>query len=336
MIRQAGLSSVKLLLFFSAICFFISCETDSAVTKRAKPKKIEIPPLSFNEDSAYYFIEKQVGFGPRVPNTSSHSKCADWLFSYLSRHADKTLMQKAEVLAYNGEVLKMKNIIASFNPDAKKRIFLCAHWDTRPFADQDTENKDQPIPGANDGGSGVGVLLEVARQINLDSLKIGIDIILFDTEDYGAPRNSPQANKQDTWCLGSQYWSKRPHISGYNAKYGILLDMVGAKDARFSMEKNSMIYASSVMKRMWKLGHQLGHGSFFSYDKASPIVDDHLYINKIANLPCIDVVHYATYSNSGFGSFWHTHDDNMDVIDKGVLKAVGETVLAMIKTENLN
>ena len=336
MIRQAGPSSVRLLALLSVLCFFIACQTDNATSKRPKSKKIEIPPLKFNEDSAYYFIEKQVSFGPRVPNTSGHKKCAEWLFSYLNRHADKTIIQKGEVLAYNGEVLKMKNIIASFNPNAKKRIFLCAHWDTRPMADQDTERKDEPIAGANDGGSGVGILLEVVRQIKRDSLKIGVDIILFDTEDYGAPRNSPQANKQDTWCLGSQYWSKRPHIAGYNAKYGILLDMVGAKDARFAMEKNSMIYASSVMKRMWQLGHQLGHGSFFSYDKVPPIVDDHLYINKLANLPCIDVVHYATYSNSGFGSFWHTHDDNMEIIDKGVLKAVGETVMAMIKTENLN
>ena len=336
MIRQAGLLSVKLFLFFSAICFFISCEIDSTVIKRAKPKKIEIPALIFNEDSAYYFIEKQVSFGPRVPNTSGHKKCADWLSAYFDRYADKTFIQKGEVIAYNGKVLKMKNIIASFNPEVKKRIFLCAHWDTRPMADQDTDRKDEPILGANDGGSGVGVLLEVARQIYLDSLKIGVDIILFDTEDYGAPRNSPQANKQDTWCLGSQYWSKQPHIAGYNARYGILLDMVGAKDARFAMEKNSMIYASSVMKRMWKLAHQLGHDSYFSYDKVSPIVDDHLYINKIANLPCIDVVHYATYSNSGFGSFWHTHDDNMEIIDKGVLKAVGETVMAMVKTENMN
>ena len=336
MIRQAGPLSVSFILLLIFLGAFIACESDKPTTNRKKSKKIEIPHLSFDEDSAYYFIEKQVSFGPRVPNTSEHNKCADWLLSCLSRYADKTLIQKGDVLAYDGKVLKMKNIIASFNPELKKRVLLCAHWDTRPIADQDSERKDEPIPGANDGGSGVGVLLEVARQISRDSLKIGIDIVLFDTEDYGAPRNSPQANKQDTWCLGSQYWSKRPHVPGYSAKYGILLDMVGAKDARFAMEGNSMMYASSVMKRMWKLADQLGHGSYFSYDKVSPIVDDHLYINKIANLPCIDVIHYATYSNSGFGSFWHTHDDNMEIIDKGVLKAVGETVMAMIKTENLN
>jgi hypothetical protein len=310
-----------------------SCDSKPKL-KPKKTTKIEIPPFEFNADSAYSYIEKQLSFGPRVPNTKSHQSCRDWLVYKLRAYGAKVQLQNAEVLAYDGKVLNISNIIASYNPAAKKRIFLCAHWDTRPIADQDDENKNKAIPGANDGGSGVGVLLEIARQLQKDSLSLGVDIILFDAEDYGAPRTSPKAGTAETWCLGSQYWSRHPHNPSYNPKYGILLDMVGARNASFAMEQNSLNYAGQVMKRVWKIAHQLGHGSYFRYDKVPPIIDDHLFINEIANFPCIDIVHHDTYSKSSFGDYWHTHDDNLSIIDKSTLNAVGESVMANVKCEN--
>ena len=329
--RQAGLCCLSLCL----LLLFLSCDSTPKVKVR-KQSKIEIPPFRFNADSAFLFIENQLAFGPRVPNSIGHKKCAQWIVRKLKSYGAKVTEQKADLMAYDGKVLKSVNIIASFNPKAKKRLFLCAHWDTRPIADQDNTNQDLPIPGANDGGSGVAILLEIARQLQKDSVEYGVDLIFFDAEDYGAPRSHPKAGTSDTWCLGSQYWSKHPHRAGYNPKYGILIDMVGAKGATFAMEGNSMNYAGSIMKRTWQIAHQLGHSQYFIYDKVAPIIDDHLFINQMANFPCIDIVHYDPMAKNSFGDYWHTHDDNIEVIDKQTLDAVGQTLMGVIKSEGLN
>jgi Zn-dependent M28 family amino/carboxypeptidase len=208
------------------------------------------------------------------------------------------------------------------------RILLCAHWDTRFTADQDVRDQDQPIPGANDGGSGVGVLLEVARQLQIKSPEVGVDIVLFDVEDQGQPDGLPY--KPDTYCLGSQYWAKNPHQANYKAKAGILLDMVGAPDAVFTLEGTSMNYAAEWMRKVWDYGIQLGHSRYFSYERTDAITDDHLYINRILHIPTIDIIHHDFTTPSGFGTYWHTHDDNLDAVDAATLQAVGETVLAAV------
>jgi Zn-dependent M28 family amino/carboxypeptidase len=293
------------------------------------------PAPVFNADTAYYFIEKQVAFGPRVPNTEAHRRCGDFLTATLKRYGFQTIEQYFDAVAYNGTILKSRNIIGSFNPEARKRILLMAHWDTRPFADQDKERSNEPILGANDGGSGVGVLLEVARILATDSLRleqIGIDIIFFDSEDYGQPEDDQRiAFKPDSWCLGSQYWAKNKHVPNYSAFYGILLDMVGAKGARFYQEGNSMEFAPSIVKKVWDTAHQIGFGSYFIYQRTGPITDDHLYVNQLAGIPSIDIIQYSP--NSGFGDFWHTHNDTMEVIDPNTLKAVGQTLLQVLFNE---
>jgi len=212
--------------------------------------------------------------------------------------------------------------------NAKKRLLLCAHWDTRHVADQGNEDINQPIEGANDGGSGVGVLLEIARQLQLKAPNAGVDIIFFDVEDQGQP-DYITPMKRDTYCLGSQFWSKTPHVPGYTAQNGILLDMVGAKDAVFTLEGTSMYFAPEWMRKVWDAAIQLGHSKYFNYNRTDPITDDHLYINQIKGIPTIDIIHYDRNTRSGFGSYWHTHNDNMEVIDKATLQAVGETVLAV-------
>lgn len=287
---------------------------------------------AFNADSAYYFVKTQVAFGPRVPNTPAHDSCAAWLTKKLQGYADEVKVQETQVQTYDNRLLNIKNIIASFHPDRKRRILLCAHWDTRHIADQDKIDQDKPIPGANDGGSGVGVLLEIARQLKIEKPNIGIDIILFDAEDQGPP-SSNLLGKENTWCLGSQHWAKHPHEKNYMAQYGILLDMVGAQNATFTMEGVSMIYAKHIVRKIWNTAAGIGYSHYFVFDQTPPITDDHLYLNELTGIPTIDIIHHDYTTPTYFGNFWHTHNDNMDIIDKNTLKAVGQTILTVIFEE---
>ena len=328
---------ILIILFLTAFVTF-SCsenktEKKSISIKKEEPKaKIKVP--DFNSDSAYKYVEKQVEFGPRVPNTPAHEKCAKFLVAKLKTFSSNVEIQKFKVKAYNSEILNGKNIIASFNPETKNRVILCAHWDSRPYADHDPDknNHNTPIDGANDGASGVGVLLEIARQLSIDPPPIGIDIILFDVEDYGEPQDYV-TDKQDNWCLGSQYWSRNPHIPYYSANYGILLDMVGGYDPTFTLEMTSMYYAPDIMKKVWETAHNIGYRDYFLYEQTGALIDDHLYINQIIKIPTIDIVQYDPNTNSHFFEHWHTIDDNIECIDKETLKIVGQTVLTVIYKE---
>ncbi|HTX88152.1 MAG TPA: M28 family peptidase, partial [Bacteroidales bacterium] len=232
--------------------------------------------------------------------------------------------------------LNFQNLIASWNPEMKSRILLCSHWDSRPFADHDPDkaNHRKPIDAANDGASGVGVLLEIARQLNARQPEIGIDIVLFDVEDYGPPQD--QHYTEDTekwWGLGSQYWSKHPQVKNYDAKYGILLDMVGAPGATFLMEGMSMNYAPSIVRHVWEVAATAGFSNYFIPEEGIYVTDDHIYINKNLNIPTIDVIHLDKNSPTGFYPYWHTTRDNMESIDRLTLKAVGQTLLTVIYEE---
>lgn len=213
---------------------------------------------------------------------------------------------------------------------------LFAHWDTRPWADNDPneQNHHTPILGANDGASGVGVLLEIARLLGQQQPELGVDIIFFDAEDYGAPQFYNGEHKEEYWCLGTQYWARNPHVQGYNARFGILLDMVGGKNATFYKEGYSEKYAKDVNDKVWKKANEMGYGRFFIDKEGSPVTDDHLFINRLAGIPSIDIIPTDEGSElSSFGSFWHTVNDTMDIIDRSTLKAVGQTVLEVIYNE---
>lgn len=283
---------------------------------------------AFNEDSAYAYIEKQVAFGPRVPNSEAHKAAGLYLANKLRSFDFEVIEQEAQVVAFDKTRLSIKNIIGTYKPELNNRIMLYSHWDSRPFADQDVKDKDQPIDAANDGASGVGVLLEIARQIQQLQPNIGVDIFFFDAEDYGEPSGDVK-----TWCLGSQYWATNPHKVGYSANFGILLDMVGAPNALFTKESISMYYAAAYVNLVWNNATALGHNDHFKSRATSHVgVDDHFYINKLANIPSIDIIQYDP-STQAFAPHWHTHDDNMGIIDKETLEAVGETVLATVLGE---
>ncbi len=293
-------------------------------------KKITVQVPQFDADSAYQYVKAQVDFGPRMPNSKGHVACGNYLADKLAEHGAKVTNQYADLLAFDGTLLKARNIIGSYKPESKKRIALFAHWDTRPWADNDPDEKNHktPILGANDGASGVGVLLEIARLINQQQPELGIDIIFFDAEDWGS------SDVADSWCLGAQHWARNPHVPNYNARYGILLDMVGGKNATFYKEAYSQQFAPDVNKKVWKKANQKGYGRYFIDEYGGGTTDDHLYVNRIAKIKTIDIVpHQPECEASSFGPTWHTVNDNMDNIDRSTLKAVGQTVLEVIYNE---
>ena len=299
-----------------------------------KEEPAALIPASFNADTAYAFTKQQVAFGPRVPNTPAHNKCAAFLGATLRRYSKDVTIQRATAHAYDGTALRFSNIIASFNPGAKVRVLLLSHWDSRPIADHDPDpaKRHQPVDAANDGGSGVGVLLEIARQLSIKQPAVGVDILLVDAEDYGAPE-AEASKATDDWALGSQYWAKNPHKQGYTARYGILLDMVGATDARFTLEATTMKYAPDIARKIWAVGEQLGYGEIFSNEETNGITDDHVYINEILRIPTIDIIQYDPTTQSGFYKNWHTTHDNMEGISRETLRAVGTTVLTAVYNE---
>ena len=326
----------KIIFCTLAVCtvfFAFSCKKTKVQTDN-KPEKTIIVP-QFSSDSAYKFVENQVNFGPRVPNTQNHALCAAYLAASLKRFGAQVTEQKMKLQAFDGKTLDAVNIIGSFQPEKTRRVLLCAHWDTRPFADQDADpkNHDKPILGANDGASGVGILLEIARNLGKDTADIGIDIVFFDAEDYGAPESAKVPNSTLTWCLGSQYWSKNPHKTGYTAQFGILLDMVGAPNATFYREQYSDYFAPNIVDKVWNKAAKLGFSQFFINEKNGAITDDHLFVNQNINIPTIDIIHYNPSNAHGFGDYWHTLNDNMQNIDKQTLNAVGATVMNIIYYE---
>jgi len=319
-----------------ALLVLTSCSSspkEKSVKKNSIPvKEVQVP--TFNADSAYQYVAEQVAFGPRVPNTEEHRKAALYLEQTLKRFTPDVLVQSFQQRAYDGTVLNGKNIIAQFNKGQKKRVLLAAHWDSRPFADHDPDeaNHHTPIDGANDGASGVGVLLEIARQMSIQAPDIGVDIVLFDLEDYGMPAFAGDGSNE-SWALGSQYWANNPMPIDYTANFGILLDMVGAENVSFRMEYYSMRYAPHIVKKVWKQAAALGFDSIFLFEEGGYVMDDHIPVNEVLKIPMIDIIHYDDSRDSSFFPHWHTVNDNLDNIDKESLRIVGETVTHVVYYE---
>jgi len=314
-----------------------------------KTKTTTIPEVAFSGDSAYAYVAGQVAFGSRVPGSDAHNLCLQYLGSTLERFGAKVEIQTGEVQRYDGAWQRVANICAHLAADSahanEKAILLCAHYDSRPWADQEEDYSERmiPIPGANDGASGVGVLMEVARQLGIrlaDScLTTPVDIILFDVEDSGTPRFYTGLEREDTWCLGSQLWGKQyaqqitdqqSPITNPQYRFGIVLDMVGAPDASFPREMYSSRYAANYQQQIWRSAEQLGYGVLFNNQQSYPITDDHYYINVLTGIPCVDIIHYDIRNATGFASWWHTRNDNMDNISKATLQAVGEVVMMQL------
>lgn len=305
------------------------------VSETEEIEKVQPVGPDFNADSAYIYLQEQCDFGPRTMNSVAHDKCEKWIIQKFEQYGCKVTTQKATLNGYDGTPLCSTNIMASYNPEATTRIMFCAHWDCRPWADNDPDSTNwrKPIVAANDAASGVGVMIELARILKGSGLELGVDFICFDAEDYGTPQWFEGEDPGDTWALGAQYFaSNLPE--GYAPRYGILLDMVGGVGAKFYREGMSMQYAPAIVKKVWNAARQVGYGSYFPKADGGMITDDHIPVNQTANIPCIDVIpYYPDCAQSSFGPTWHTIADNMDNIDKNTLKAVGQTMVQVLFTE---
>lgn len=332
---MAALAALALIWFLTSrpATDLTSEEAVEAAAERQKP----VGP-AFNADSAYAFTKAQCDLGTREMNSPGHERCARWIIQKFESYGCKVTTQKADLRGYDGTTLHATNIMAAYNPDATTRILLCAHWDSRPWADNDPDSANwrKPIMAANDAASGVAVMLEIARLLSRggqNALKIGVDFVCFDAEDWGIPQWSTQPDAGDSWALGAQYFAQNMP-AGYEARYGILLDMVGGAGAKFYQEGVSRQFAPEIVKKVWRAARQAGYGSFFPKQEGGMITDDHVPLNQYARIPTIDIIpYYPDCRQSSFGPTWHTLADNMDNIDRQTLKAVGQTIIQVLFTE---
>lgn len=303
-----------------------------AAESTSQAEKSSVP--QFNADSAYAFVKAQTDFGPRVPGSEASKQCAQWLQQTLNAFgAENVAVQEAQVTACDGTSLPIRNITAQINPQAKKRILLVSHWDSRPWADHepDAANRRKPIDGANDGASGVGVILELVRLMGQQSPKVGVDILFVDAEDYG-PHASDSADSDDAWALGTQYWAEHPTLPVADIRYGVLLDMVGGKDALFPKEYYSEYFAREVNDKVWRAAKTAGQSGRFVNASGGAITDDHIYLNRMG-IPTVDIIESANPATGSFNPTWHTLADNIDNIDPATLGAVGKTLTHLIYSE---
>ena len=325
----------KTLFIFHFSLFISSCGLRQQTASSDPVAATPVGP-TFVADSAYAYCEQQCAFGPRTMNSPAHDLCGQWIASKFQSFGLTVTTQRADLRGYDGTMLHATNIIASYRPELSDRILICAHWDSRPWADNDPDesNWHKPVLAANDGASGIGVMLELARLLP-DSLKVGIDFISFDAEDWGTPQWSDVADQGNTWALGSQYWAA--HLPKQQAKayrYGILLDMVGGQGAMFYKERLSQQYASSIVDRVWRAAQVVGFGSMFPDKPGTYITDDHQPINTVAKIPCIDIIpYYPACEQSTFGPTWHTLQDDMAHLDRTALQAVGQTLIQVLFSE---
>lgn len=323
-----------LMTLIGAAVLTVACSgSDNKEVKTIEPvdyRAIDIP--DFVADSAYRYVAEQLAFGPRVPGTKEHKQCAQYLTSKMQQWADTVYVQDFNTTLWDNSTVKGHNIIASFDTDNQNRVLLAAHWDSRAYADHDPnpDNHRKPILGANDGASGVAVLMEMARNMKVKRPDVGVDIIFFDVEDQGIPEFESDY-RDNTWCLGSQHWAKTPHTMFYRAKYGILLDMVGNANPRYTKEEVSRTFAPGLVEKVWNVANQLGYATSFVNQNTPAILDDHLYVNQIIQIPMIDIV--QNQEGVSFFEHWHTINDNLDVIDKDALKQVAHVVYTILYSE---
>ncbi len=277
--------------------------------------------VEFNADSAYNYIARQVAMGPRVPGSEGHARCHGWITEQLSAMGATVELHDTVWQSPNGSKVEVRNIIGRINPDAPRQVMLAAHYDTRPWADRDADpkNHNTAIDGANDGGSGVAVILEILRNYPKDS-KVGLTMLFLDQEDSGSYEGDDRE-----WCLGSQAYAASLTPADSRPDYGFLLDIVGGRDAVFPREYFSEMMAPAVNNRLWAAAAAVGETSRFPDRIGGAVNDDHLYLLE-AGIPIIDIIESQHPATGSFNPTWHTLDDNLENIDRATLRSVGVTV----------
>ena len=309
------------------------CKNQNQASAGQHTDTIAVTQVQFNAASAYASVVAQCDFGPRVPGSAAHDRCGDYIVSRFKALGLSVSERRTYQEAWEGKVLHTRNIIAAYRPELADRIIICTHWESRPWADADPDSSlhRQPVMAANDGASGVAVMLEVARKLEELKPELGIDFSCFDSEDYGMPYWADTDDVADgsDWCLGSQYWAAHPHVPGYKARFGILLDMVGGRDARFCFEGISMRYASEVMVHVWDAAGRAGASQLCLAEQGGYAQDDHGPMNEVAGIPTIDIIPYVEGEHT-FGATWHTTQDTPENISRETLKGVGQTLLQFL------
>jgi hypothetical protein len=278
------------------------------------------PPREFDGQTAFGYIEKQIGYGPRIPGTKAHEQMAGWLDSTLRQRADTVVVQSWNHVTAKGDTLRLRNLVARFNPSAEKRILFLAHWDSRPTADSpQSRDSTKPVLGANDGGSGVALLLGVADVLKRAPPAIGVDLLFVDGEDYGDFTKAP-----NDVLIGSRYYGAH-QLPGPKPLYAVLFDLIADKDLQIYQEGNSLVGAPEVVELVWDTAKDLGYGGYFIASPRHTLIDDHLELQK-AGIRAIDVVDFDYPA-------WHTVYDTIDKVSSASLQVVGDVATALVRRE---
>lgn len=320
---------MRITTIFCFLLLLAACKSDPPAQASEKPMaQLKVP--MFDSALAYSKVEKQLSFGTRVPGSSTHTQCKNWMVETMKSYGWSVEEENFKATVYTGEELPGTNVISKYNPDATTRILLAAHYDTRHIAEKDDNEslQDEPIMGADDGATGIAVLMALAKIIGESDLAIGVDMVFFDLEDYGDP--GPNGNPE-SWAIGSRHWAKNVDRA-YKPKHAILLDMVGAKDATFPKETYSRRMNPQLVDKVWKLAQDMGYGNYFVDEDRGGVMDDHISVANHAGIPMIDIIHKT---HDGFGHYHHTHKDDIGIVDRRTMKAVGQVMLSVIfNTQN--
>jgi hypothetical protein len=274
------------------------------------------PP--FDGRTAFGYVEAQLAFGPRVPNTEAHRQAGDWIERQLRERVDSVEVQAFTHVTVAGDTLVLRNFVGRFRPEAPERILFVAHWDTRPRADRSGNLGQQrlPVPGANDGASGVALLLAVADALQAEPPAYGVDLLFVDGEDYG------DFSQGDDVLIGSRYYA-RTMDPATPPLFAVVWDMVGDRDLRIYQEGYSVAQAPEVVDRVWRTATELGYEHIFRPTVGNTVLDDHVPLQE-AGVRAIDVIDF------GYPS-WHTTDDTIDKVSAESLQVVGEVAVALVR-----
>lgn len=298
--------SLRLIVLFSAL---VGCQTPP-------------PAKELDGQAALGYAKAQVDFGPRIPGTDGHRKTGDWIEQQLRARTDSVVVQAWKHRNAKGDTVELRNFIGRINPSATRRLLFLAHWDTKPTADYDSGAKAKlPVPGANDGASGVAVLLAMADALKKKPPTIGVDLLMVDAEDYGT--FTPEVDV----LLGSKYYAAN-QLPGPTPEFAVLLDMVGGKASQFRKEGHSVTGAPDVVELVWSTAARLGLGSVFLNESGGTSTDDHVPLQQVG-IRAIDVI--AEYGPSSSYPWWHTTEDTIDKLSAETLKAVGDVMIALVR-----
>ena len=282
------------------------------------------PQTAFDGQAALGYVKAQLDIGTRVPGTPTHDRTGDWIAGQMRARADTVIDQRWTHITINGDSLPLRNILARFRPTATDRVLYVTHWDTRPTSDGATDSAQRalPMPGANDGASGVALFIALADVLKKTPPTVGVDLLFVDGEDYG------DFSKNQDVLLGSAYFAKHLPSDDYRPLYGVLWDMIGDAQLQIYQEGNSLHRAPEVVSRVWQTAHDLHYDDYFLAQSGQTIIDDHVPLLD-AGLRVIDVID-IDYPSPGHGSYHHTPQDTYDKLSAHSFQVVGDVATALV------